>query len=666
MPAVASDARPAAQPPVSAPAPAVDPRIAALTSITSSKAQAALSAVPERLTPWTGGLVYAATDWTKVLGTQASSALRSYVIGMDPAGQRIMSESIELFVRPTKAEDIAPSMLDGRAASAGANAQQFALAMSDCAQAHKLRTDGVTLSLLAVQQGNRAYLDRCIAILRCVAEWAPFQRPGWTAYRPDIVLPRTGDGVWLATGWGICGVVDMLSILGDRVPPDLQDALRRRLRSEVNQIVTDWADARPWYVQGRAVRSNQWIIPSVGLVKACLYLRDLQLMPAYNLGVENVATSLRSLGKDGEFLEGVSYAAMTLEPVFDLLADLKANGDLRCHSMGFVNNSWRWFAQMLMPGANLVNCYDSGMSALPEWARETPLPAMVAATLASSDPDAIPSMRTLFRRGNTSIHGIKYQAALDAAAGTPDVTPANGAYFPAQQLLVWRSAWEMPSQPQAALGMWFKGGTSLEGHCHRDQGQLSIYAGNRAILTESGTPDYSTPDMDTKYASAAGHGIMQVGEVVPRGTPVDAPMSVSTVGPTGGSAVVDLTKAYTSALSCRRSVTWSASGRFDIADSVQFASAVPAGTEVYRFHTGAITPVSISLRNGEWSISWDDAVISISADCPIEVSQSAWPDAVLPNRMHQAISIRAVSAVTGMSLATSVTVLPTGPSVVSR
>jgi hypothetical protein len=640
---------------------AVDPIIASLNSATATKAQAALNTLPDRMLPWKGGLAYAATDWSKILGRQASPALRSCVAAMDPAGQRIISEDIRRFVRPLSINDVDSSMLDGRSASAGGNAQQFALAMADCAQAHKLLTDGVTLSVLAVQQGNQAYIDRCIAILRNVADWAPFQRPGWTAYRPDLVLPRGGDGVWLATGWGICGVVDMLSILGDRVPADLQAALRMRLRGEVSQIVSDWADARPWYVRSRAVQSNQWIIPSVGLVKACLFLKDPQLLPAYNLGVENVAASLRAMGKDGEFLEGVSYAAMTLEPVFDLLADLKANGDLRCHSMGFVNNSWRWFTQMLMPGANFVNCNDSGMASVPDWARETPLPAIVAATLATSDPDAVVCMRGLFPRGNTSIHGIKYQAALDAVVARPGVALPKFAFFPAQQLLVWRSNWEMPSQPQSALGMWFKGGALGEGHCHRDQGQLSIYSGNRAILTESGTPNYSTADMDTKYASAAGHSIMQVGEVSPRGVPVDAPMSVASLGADGGIATVDSTKAYRSALSCQRTVAWSSSGRFDIADRVQFVAEIPAGTEIYRFHTGSGSPLVSEMRDGRCTLSWPDASVSISADGPIDVSQVPWPDAVSPGRVHQVVVIRSAAAMSRISVSTSVTVVPSAP-----
>jgi hypothetical protein len=65
------------------------------------------------------------------------------------------------------------------------------------------------------------------------------------------VSPR-GDGVWLETGWGISGVVDMMKIFGDRVPEDLHVKLELLLRREVTLIVTVWTDSRPWDVRSRA------------------------------------------------------------------------------------------------------------------------------------------------------------------------------------------------------------------------------------------------------------------------------------------------------------------------------------------------------------------------------------------------------------------------------
>jgi hypothetical protein len=558
---------------------------------------------------------------------------------MNSAAERILSEGVGFFRRPTSISEILAPFLDARFAAAGANAAQFALAMSDCAQAHKLRSDGVLLALCAARSGDQRYIEHCLRILREANRWSPLQRPGWTAYSATITVPAGGDGVWLATAWGTSGIIDMLQILGDHVPIELRTSLNEQLRSEVRRIVADWADQRPWYVRSRAAQSNQWIEPSVALVKACLYLGDPSLRDAYDLGVENIGRSLNRLGSDGAFPEGVSYAAMTFEPLFDCLANLRANGDFRCHATGFARNAWSWFAQMMMPGAKFVNCDDSGMSSVPTWARSTPLPGMVAAVLGSDEPGAIRAMSRLFPRGNTSLHGVKYQIALDESSQHTPASLPTFAYFPSRHLLVWRSAWEGPADAQQALGLWFKGGSINDAHCHRDQGHLSVYAGDRPVLIEAGTPNYATPWFDRDYASARGHGIMQVGEVAPRSLPVEAPMTVHQLDESGGSASVDCSRAYMGA-KCIRRVTWNAPGLIEIRDTTSFDRVVPAGTEIYRFHTGSIDTLTIAPIDGGWSVTWPDASIRLSADSPVVVEQASWPDAVTPRGVHQAVIVK--------------------------
>lgn len=595
-----------------------------------------------RTSDWTGTLAYRGTDWQAIFTlSQASPPLRQYLFSLDGSARNSVAAPTSMYRRPTTLADINPTILDARAASLGINREQFALALADCSQADFVRAKGVELALMAVYTNNPDYLSKSLEILDAMLRHQPLQRPGWTLTSATSQLQAGGDGVWLATHWGISGVVDMLTILGDRVPSLTRDSLKTMLRAEVERIVRDWADKRPWFVQGKDITSNQWIEPNVGLVKACLYLGDPALLPAYNMGVENLAMTIEALGADGAFLEGVSYASMTLGPLFDILRDLKSNGDLRCHDFPFVNNAWQWMLQMHMPGRQLVNSYDSRMSSLPDWAVSTPLPSLVSAALASSDPAAVPTLKSLFTKGSGSVTGIRYEAAVHSSSDTSDLP--TFAFFQSQQQLVWRSAWQAPAATQTALAIWLRGGSDKEGHTHRDQGQVSIYCGNRIVLMDCGTPDYSDEQMNTKYAQAAGHGIMQIGELLPRGTAVNAPVSVSQLSKTGGSAKIDTTAAYKGASLCTREVTWSESGLFTIVDNVALTTAAPAGTEYYRFHTGTADPVAISGNGTEWVISWRGTSMHISTDRAIMVDQVDWPDATRAPFHHQAIIIRATS-----------------------
>jgi hypothetical protein len=636
------------------------PDLALLTQATRAKANEALSAVPgaRRTYDWNGPLSYRAREWAAIFERARDSvALRQQLMALAiGAKANFANADPSLYRRPNSLAEIHPSQLNSSTAAAGPNGEVFALAMADCSQSDFLRHRGVELAISAAYLGDTECIAKCIDMLAAFKDRFPLQRPGWTLYEPSRAMPEGGDGVWLGTGWGITGIVDMLTILGDRVPASLQADLRVLLRKEVNAISRDWADKRPWFVKSRAVQSNQWIEPCVGLIKATLFLGDPDLLPAYNLGVENLAMSLELQGSDGAFREGFSYAAMTAGPLFSALDDLRMNGDLRCQAMPFVANCWIWLTQMIMPGRQFVNTFDSRMSAMPAWTISTPHDATVSAAFSSGDPRAVPVLRTLFPRGDTSIPGIRYLAALEATPpSAPAYLPTFG-YFPSQQQVVWRSSWEAPSAAQSALGLFVRGGSRLDSHAQRDQGQVSIYNGDRIVLMEAGTPDYSTPDFNDRYARAAGHGIMQFGELQPRSLAVDSPIDVRRLDASGGHVVVNTTAAYTGVSLCQREVAWSASGNITISDKVRLAQAAAPGSELYRFHTGASESVSIEPVKGGWTVSWPGATLRIYADTPIVVEQVQWPDAVKAPFMHQAILIRVTEAVSSLDLHTEIVV----------
>jgi hypothetical protein len=542
--------------------------------------------------------------------------------------------------------------LDGRFQSAGANAEVFALASADCAQANYLQGIGVEIALYAAFTEDPVFIARCVEMLNAANQWVPLQRPGWTLYDPNLQMPVGGDGVWLATNWGINGIVDMMSILGDRIPLELRQSLREQLRMEVRAVCRDWKDRRPWYVKSRAVRSNQWIEPNVGLVKACLFLEGTELLAAYNLGVENLAETLNNFGSDGAFPEGVSYAQMTLGMMFDVIESVRLAGDTRLNGSQFVQNSWQWWAQMIMPGARLVNCSDSGLGCLPSWAITSPLSGMDAAGRASTDERALPVLKALFSKGNSSVAGVRYQAAIsNVAAMQLSDLPTFGS-FPSQQLVTWRTAAEAPASAQSAWALWVKGGSLTEGHVHRDQGQVSVYDGDVPVLIECGTPNYADPSMTSNYASAAGHGIMQFGERQPRTLQVDAPLTVANLDHNGGDVSIDCTAAYVSCARCIRRVRWGTDRSVTIDDEANFHSSVPAGTEIYRFHTGSSVPVVISQETTGWLVRWGGYELSIQATCPIIVEQCQWPDRVREPFMHQALKIHTVDSIETVSLTT--------------
>jgi hypothetical protein len=187
-----------------------------------------------------------------------------------------------------------------------------------------------------------------------------------------------------------------------------------------------------------------------------------------------------------------------------------------------------------------------------------------------------------------------------------------------------------------------------------------MYLGDRIILMECGTPEYGRADLEEKFARAAGHGIMQIGERQPRNQAVDAPIAVERLDETGGKVRIDATAAYQGVRSCQRDVEWHASGRLLMQDRVDLEQQVPAGTEFYRFHTGATSPVEIVEGKEGWLVSWPGAVMRISANAPITVEQVAWPDAVREPFVHQALIIRSADPQSRLELRTQVDVSRNG------
>ncbi|MFQ3549113.1 MAG: hypothetical protein SNJ70_05130 [Armatimonadota bacterium] len=99
-------------------------------------------------------------------------------------------------------------------------------------------------------------------------------RPGWTQDIPERSFPKDGmDGNWLGTGVSIRAIADTLEIMPEgSISPELMSKINKLLEKEIESIVDDWETKRPWFVKPRNPITNQWILPTAGLVRACLLL----------------------------------------------------------------------------------------------------------------------------------------------------------------------------------------------------------------------------------------------------------------------------------------------------------------------------------------------------------------------------------------------------------
>ena len=633
---------------------ATSPVIPELTRLTIEAANQALAQIPgPRVAMYTGALKFVPTDWNALLQRAGNSqSTRSMLEQFKEMANQPAFQNVSNYKRPTTLGEIPVEMRDGRLADVAlAKRETFALAMVDCTQTSWLSSNGVLLALTAKYTQNPEQLSRAVNMLEEVNKYVPLQRPGTTIWEPNVVMPEGGDGVWLATAWGISAIVDISTILGDSVPVELRDRLRLQLREEVKRICQDWRDRRPWFVKSRYVVSNQWIEPSIGLIKACLFLEDPLLLPAYNLGVENLLASLQSHGQNGEFLEGFSYAQMSLLSTHEIIGKMRLAGDSRCISIPFVKNNWKWFAQMHQPGKMLVNCGDSGLSELPDYCFTVPFSSFSAAAMASGDPDAQSMIRFLYPSPQSigALEALKYADYLLENGGAGQVRLPTFAYFPSQQLVTWRTEFQPIASVQTALSIWAKGGTPQENHIRREQGHLSIYNGDRIVLMNCGTPYYSDADYFNGYASVAGSNIMQVDQLTPSGVAVSAPLAVNRLDANGGDVSIDSSGAYLGA-TCTRNISWDQTGLVKIVDQATLSSPVPSGTEFYRFHTGSAQPLNITGAGKLWAVSWRGTTMKITSDQPITVQQIVRPDKVTAPFQHQTILISVPQQTSSLSL----------------
>ncbi len=549
--------------------------------------------------------------------------------------------------------------LDGRTAALEDEIKEtFALAMSDAGGCGTLAQTLPTVAVAARLTGEAGLREHVIAQLRELSTWSPLQRPGWTLYAPGHRLPKDGkDGNWLGTGVGVRAIVTTLDIMGDEIPEDLRQAFRDLLAKEVAGVVDDWQTQRPWFVRGKNPITNQWVLPTEGLIRACLWLGRDTHRDAYELGVRNLTMALDAHGKAGEFEEGIGYAGYTITSMVHAARAMAVAGDRRAIDHPFLANFPTWAVLHIQPGRMTVNCFDAGNASIPR-----------------NDKNWRSLLALLVGAGGSE---VAHWALCEQFEGPPDNVeglvasvvgrwiarrepPAFAAYERAP-MVVWRDSWK-----DDATGVWVRGGHALDQHDHQDRGHVNFILRGKAVLIEAGTPSYSNPLMNVEYASGAGHNVLQIGTVFPdRPYPVQktavypgwqrphgiAPITVSRLDADGGAAAVEAGKCYEGVSSWKRQVKWS--GReLSVRDEVTLSRG-RSDVVLFRWHLGASKPVTLKKEGAAVEASWDGLQVRMTSAEGLDVSQIEMPDATLSpkeDHRHTCLVVKSAKPVSTMVL----------------
>lgn len=556
--------------------------------------------------------------------------------------------------------------LDGRAKPLEPEIQEtFALAMSD------FGTSGIIageMSLLAAAYRltkERSFAARLIEQLSEVATWSPLQRPGWTCYHPGHRLPADGkDGNWLATGQGIRAIADTLEILpSEAIDSALREQLEQLLAKEIDSVVDDWSIKRPWFVRSNNPITNQWVLPTEGLVRACLVLGVDNHRDAYELGVENLLQALASHGSDGEFEEGFSYATFTIISMTHAAHAMAVSGDYRAMEHPFLRNFPLWLIHHIQPANMVINCFDAGGAARGGGDSLRPLLSLLAVYTGS--PVARWALNHLLDGPSNDVAGfLAHTLPLIGAEATP---PFYADYERATRVN-WRDNWD-----EDATGVWVRGGHKLDQHDHQDRGHVNFIAKGQPILIEAGTPSYDNLRMPSHYSSSVGHNVLQIGDVAPRAPKVPgefvrpsgwqkskgiAPITVCQMNEAGGDIFLDGTRCYEGLQHWHRRVAWT-SEQLTVTDDVSLEETAEE-IILFRWHLATSQEVRITGEDKRFTTHWADATIIFEGSEPLFVSQKKLPDHTLESNqqdhLHTCLVVYSAQKVNALKLKTQVTV----------
>ena len=290
------------------------------------------------------------------------------------------------------------------------------------------------------------------------------------------------------------------------------------------------------------------VLPTEGLILACLVLGKDRYAAEYELGVANLLRVLDVQGQTGRVqrrhrLRHVHRQLDAGRSPRDGLAGRFPRSRI------FVPRGFpTWAVHHLQPGRFRVNCFDARGARTPRNDSGTRQLLETLAVFARSQA-AARSPSTLYDGPTNDLAGLLAGTATLPHVGESlrDSQPVSErpAYVPTcfacydgpARRVNWRSSWT-----DDADGVWVRGGHPLDGHDHFDCGHVNYIVRGKPLLIEAGTPGYDNPAIHTRYSTVVGHNLLEVEGIKPRKAP--APLTVSRLDAGGGDLTVDGTACY--------------------------------------------------------------------------------------------------------------------------
>lgn len=545
--------------------------------------------------------------------------------------------------------------LDGRAKFMAGQPRQewFGLAMSDFSTAGTILSELPLLAFAYRATGEESFRTRLLAQLEETATWSPLQRPGWQLCTPapDPVPADYWDGSWLATGQGIRALTRTLELMPPgSIPPDLLEKIRSLLRAEIKTIAEDWQRHRGWFRAGNGYpQTNQWVLPTEGLIEACLALGKEQFATEYELGVTNLIRALDVQGQHGEFNEGIGYAMFTVGAMLAAAHDMAVHGDPRGLEHPFLRNFPLWAVHHLQPGRYRVNCFDAGGA---KTSRGDSGARGLYGELAvfTANPVAVWTLQTAYDGPADDLTGLLARGVTTP----PEAPPLFALYDGPARRVNWRDSWE-----DNANGVWLRGGHPLDSHDHWDRGHVNYIARGQPILIEAGTPGYDNPSMPRLYSSVVGHNVLDVDGLTAKKAP--APLTVRRLDATGGEVTVEPTACYPGLAAWKRQAVWD-SAHLAVSDEVRGEPGKPAAM-TFRWHLGTQEAPVLEGGPERWTVRWADAEMVLESAAALQVTVEQLPDSTVClgkkdngwDYLHQCVVVRTAGPVEAWMLKTTVT-----------
>ncbi|RYD38732.1 MAG: heparinase [Verrucomicrobiaceae bacterium] len=494
--------------------------------------------------------------------------------------------------------------------------ERFALSLSDANLNGTLSERLPRMAAAYSFGGDERILSHLVEQLTEMASWKPLERPGTTSTKRNLPYAP-----WLGTGWAVRAITGTLDILPpEAVPAGLGETLAGNMEEEIRGIRAAWKEQKLWYTRESSCYSNQWVVPNEALVLASIFTGLDKHREDYEAGVTNLLKSLDAQGGKGEFTEGGSYAALTMNSLLSAAEAAAAQGDRRLIDHPYLKKFPVWYIHHVQPGGRILNAFDSKVENLDP----NLLSRFVSAV---RSPEAL----WMIRRDRKLGYGNKL-AGLSARA-VADLSPQEPPLFAVYDIAArvnWRSSWD----DRTASGFWMRGGHATDSHDHQDRGHVSFSIGDREILIEAGLASYGIPENPTHYRSVAGHNVLQVGNAAPGDLKGDvmrasgqildvahrsAPITVERMDASGGSVSVDASGCYAATEKWVRQATWDSEG-VAVKDEVILRK---ADHVTFRWHLAAPADALPIMEDG--SIRIGGIGVSYGADAPVTATVEAMP-----------------------------------------